>query len=79
MDITFFENKFIYLGKHNQNEYKKIEDNCGNNPILVLNGDDNKHSVMYLTHAYGVLAPKMETQGILFLRKEDIKQFVQKI
>lgn len=33
---------------------------------------------MYLAHGHGMPAPKMETQGILFLRKEDIHMICAK-
>ena len=78
LDITFFKNKITYYRKNNSIEYEKAITTQEINPILVLNGSDNKYSVMYLTYGHGKLVPQMETQGILLLRKEDVEMICTK-
>ena len=71
LDITFYNNTCMYVKKDNGG-CEKVEGNQETNPILVLEGQDSSLSATYLTYGKGILAPDMETQGILLLRKEDI-------
>ena len=72
LDVDFYDNKYIYIEKDNGTNYDKIKGNEVNNPIYVNKWKDNSISIMYLAYGRGKLAPSMETQGILLLRKEDI-------
>ena len=74
LDTVFYENRTIYVGNPGGGNYEKIEGDRRDSPIFVMRGRENELSVMYLAHGKGTLAPKMETQGVLLLRAEDIER-----
>lgn len=74
LDVTFYNNEYTYVEKSDRQGYEKIQMHHQHKPILILRGENDKLSLMYLTYGHGTLTPKMETQGILFLRKEDIQR-----
>ena len=73
LDIEFYQTDFTYL---EDNGKIKLNEKC--NPIFVRKGVDGKLSIMYLTYGKGVLKPRMETQGILLLRRTDIDNICTK-
>lgn len=78
LDVAFYNNKYTYVEKDNGKDYEKVKGNRDINPILVIKRQDNSKSLMYLAYGMGELAPNMETQGILLLRKEDINLICSK-
>ena len=72
LDVTFYDNKITYI--ETENGHKRVNGGENINPILISKNNENKYSVIYLTYGRGTIAPNMETQGILFLRREDIRK-----
>jgi len=77
LDLTFLDNRITYLNENNISR-KLIIHRQSPNPIFVINNSDNEFSLMYLTYGKGTLIPKMETQGVIYLRKIDIEMICTK-
>jgi len=72
LDVTFFENQAIYMENDHGNGYDRTKGSQRVHPILISRREENRFSAMYLAHGHGSLVPGAETQGVLFLRREDL-------
>ena len=84
LNCDFFNTNIVYKLDEFSEGYKKIKHeeinviDSSKYPIFISNKKNGELSLMYLLHGIGELKADMETQGILFLRGEDIKEICTK-
>ena len=73
LDLILVDAPCTYWACEGNSVPEKVQCQSHPRPILVREGADRNLSVMYLAYGSGVLAPAMETQGVLLLTRENLR------